>query len=366
MTETIDDQVQATMRKEKDEFDNVFDEIEGNDPEFSKALNDDSAIAKDDTKGSALKPEEDEDHNSSAGKTPDTKDTDQSSQEGNKDGDSEKQTTDGIDTSLFDGLKDQTSEDQQTDDQSATDNTPDLETLKAENVQLKADLEKERHKTSSWGGRISKANERAKELEEQNKELLSRIEALESGDGPAKDDDSDDGSDDSQAVTEFFDTFPEFEKPLKALLKQAGKGVTLDEVMDAVKPEIETAKEQTKKESDQDKFMNALRVQHPDVDNLIESGVVVEWIKKQPYYIAAELQRIYTEGGSLQESVNLLNEFKRTSGYKSNKDESTNDTQKNDKLSSMLEVESDGSGPPAAAPDKQDFDAAADEAFAEE
>jgi hypothetical protein len=33
MTETIDDKIQATMQKEKDDFDAAFDEVEEGDPE---------------------------------------------------------------------------------------------------------------------------------------------------------------------------------------------------------------------------------------------------------------------------------------------------------------------------------------------
>jgi len=375
MTETIDDQVQATMKKEKDDFDSAFDEIEGKDPELHKALHgDDDVIIKDDTKGTSLNGEDGKSQTQAAGKTPDSAKVDEASSqetEEEKKAREAKEAEKGIDTSLFDGLKDGKTVDQQSNNQSATGDNPEIDKLKQENSDLQAALKQEQQKTSSWSGRIKKANDKSDELENSNKELLSRIEALESGTVKPKNETAEDGTDRNAKVTQFFKDFPEFEEPLKILLDKAKgttgeKVLTLDEVMEAVKPEVEKVKTQTQEDTSQDKFMVALRQQHSDVDAIIASGKVAEWIKKQPMYIAKELERIYTEGGSLTESVNLLNEFKRTSGYKATP-QSTNDTQnKNDKLNSMLEVDSDGTGPPAGQPDKSDFNAAADEAFKDE
>lgn len=370
MTETIDDQVQATMKKEKDDFDSAFDEIEGKDPELHKALHgDDEVIAKDDTKGTAFASEDDKSQTQGDGTTAVAANPDEtSSQETDE---SKANDTEKVDTSLFTGLKGEKTDDQQSTDPAATVDNPEIEKLKQENSDLQAALKKEQQKTSSWSGRIKKANDKSDELEKSNKELLSRIEALESGSVKPANDEADDGTEDSAKVKQFFTDFPEFEEPLKILLgkakaKSGDTGLTLDEVMEAVKPEVEKVKTETQEDTSQDKFMTALRQQHSDVDAIIASGKVIEWIKKQPMYIAKELERIYIEGGTLTESVNLLNEFKRTSGYKATS-QSTDDTQnKNDKLTSMMEVDSDGTGYPAGQPDKSDFDSAADEAFKDE
>jgi len=354
MTETIDEKITAQKKKELDEFDAAFDEIEGKDPEFSKALNEEPAIQKDDTKGDSL-----------------TKDSDTTPEDG-ADSTPVRESTE-INTSLFEGLKDNQKQVDPVDDTTATpgEKTVDPEDVKGPTdervVELEAELAKERQKTSSWSGRISAANKRADEAEAKAADLEERIAKLEAGSGPDTDGEGSTG-DKSKLITDFFSEFPEFEAPLRALLAEAlgtGKGVTIDEVKQAIQPEIDAVSEKVSAQTAQEKFFKALSAKHPDAQELVDSGKILDWINQQKAYIAKELERVYRQG-TVTEASALLDEFKRTTGYSSQKTQEHTTTQNNDKLASMLEVESDSSGPPAGEPDKNDFDAAADEAFKEE
>jgi len=347
MPQTLDDKLAEKQKKEQDEFSDAFDEIEGKDPELHKALHgDEEHLAKDAPKGDSLKkdatdvkPEADADD--AVAKDADDVQLDN--------------TDSGVNPDLFTGLKKESATDGQAAD--------------AKDIQiseLQAQLHAEQNKTSSWDGRIKAANKRADEAEAKNKEFEERLKALESGtdavDKPA-------AGDKAADIKKFFDDYPEFEAPIKALIAkgitgQTG-GVTMDEVKAEILPEVEKANALSEEQVNQNKYMSDLQEYHSDVVSLINSGKITEWIDKQPAYIARELTRVY-QGGTVEEAKTLIDEFKRTSGYTTSNNSEHNDSEKDDKLKSMLEVDSDSAGPPAGEPDKNNFDEAADEAFKDE
>jgi hypothetical protein len=350
MTDTLDDKFLADKKKEQDEFSDAFDELEGKDPELHKALHgDDDLLNKDDTKGDSLKPE-------ATDTTPEANEADGAV--ANKEGDAHLDNSDkSVNTELFTGLK----KEKPASATPAEGNDPKDDRI----AELEAALLKEQQKTSSWDGRIRAANQRAEDAEKKATDFETRLKALEAG--TVSGEGANDSGDKNETIAKFFEDFPEFEAPIKALIAQGAgsKGLTLDEVKEAIKPEIEEVKTTVKEQTDQEKFMMGLTASHADVQTYIDNGAILRWIDQQPAYIAKELSRVYN-GGTVTEAVTLVDEFKRTSSeYKPTKPEHTN-TQKNDKLKSMMAVDSDSAGPPAGQPDKADFDAAADEAFKDE
>jgi hypothetical protein len=234
--------------------------------------------------------------------------------------------------------------------------------LHAEIEELKAELKKERQRTSSWDGRIRAANDKVKLLEAENAKLTEQLTTK--ADAEANEQDQTD-----QEVMETFKaTFPELvqvvdilEKKIKATTPAKSipePEATPDTTEQEPAPEVDKANSGSKSE-----HYVRTRKAHPDLDEAVNSGVLLTWLNKQPDYIRPYLESVYygTNGnGSSQQVIDLVTEFKNKSGWQST---ISTDTAKNDKLKSMLESEGSSAGAKTDGPDKNDFNAAAKEAF---
>lgn len=340
-TETVDDLILKTQKEEQDAFSEAFDEIVEADPDLKKNLSDDEdgTLDKTDTKGAAFKSEDDKQKTE-----PEPKKEEKEEEPGLLKG---PENTDTVDDP----------------EGTATDETDPIKKLNGELESIKADLASERQRNNSWEGRISAANKRAEEAEARAKELEEKLAA--GGNKPA-DDNSESSDEDEQVLSQFYDDFPELKAPLKILLKKA-TGKQKAEVMEEIIPKLKKVDEvvETQKETADSEHLNAIRNAHPDIEEIVQSQVMVNWIKQQPSYLRPGLEQVY-KNGSTQDAIDLISEFKRVTGYgktkTENNTENKNGKDKDDKLKSMMQVDSDSSGPPASEPDKSDYDSAAKEA----
>jgi hypothetical protein len=344
---TVDDLLTEGKVQEQKEFDEAFEEIIDEDKDLQKDLSDDANghLNKDDEKGTALAEQHKKDEE--AKKKAEAEEAAKKEQEGLLKGPADTDKTAGTDGTDGDGT--------------ATDETDPVKKLQAENKQIKADLAAERQRNASWEGRISAANTRADEAE---------ARAKEAAEAKAKKKDEEDqtaSEDDDKVLSQFYSDFPELEAPLKILLKKHGSENTAA-VLEEIKPSLKKVDEvaETQKETADSEHVSQLRTAHPDIEKIAKSGVMLDWIETQPSYLKPGLLKVY-QNGSTQDAIDLISEFKRVTGYGKTKETNTNekdktDTDKDAKLKSMMQVDSDSSGPPAGEPDKSDYDSAAKDA----
>jgi cell wall-associated NlpC family hydrolase len=225
---------------------------------------------------------------------------------------------------------------------------------------LEEELAKEKQKTSSWNGRISAANKKVTDLE------TKLAEALVSK--PAKDDGTDTGKETDIATLERFgNDFPELKNVVDILLKKVDGKVDVTAQAKETVHSDPVVEEGDESKSDLNKAQASIREVHSDLDEMVGSGVLLTWINRQASYIRPTLQTIY-EKGSPDDVIKMVTEFKNKTGWKSQLSDTKGDVPakdqtKADKLLAMAEVNSESGGAPPEGPDKNDFDAAAKEAF---
>ena len=212
-----------------------------------------------------------------------------------------------------------------------------------------AELKKEQQKTSSWNGRITKANERVKALEAEIEQLkLTK----------AADVDPDKESD-KEVLDRFRTDFPELASVVDVLDKRIS-GITPAKVepekQDATPEPTDAA---TEEDQEPTTHYTDVRKAHPEIDEIINQGVLLTWINGQADFIKSHLETIFYKGNTKQ-VIDMVQEFKTKSGWKSQLRTGSNKT--SDKLESMKEVNSESPGPTNDGPDKNDFEGAAKEA----
>jgi hypothetical protein len=231
--------------------------------------------------------------------------------------------------------------------------------LKVQLEEAKTKASKAEQKMSSWEGRIKAANKRVKELEAK----------LETDDGRSASNDSD-----QEKIDKFRKDFPEFGDVLDVMDKRYKVNTKDKETYDPDAPLDPVVEDKPVAQTDNDAYkgnreptdhFKAIVAVHPDIDELTSSKVLVTWIRKQPDYIRPHLEKVYTKGSS-DEVVKMVTEFKSQTGWKSQTETAVDPKQK--KLQAMKQTDgSESPGPKNVnGPDKNDFEGAAKEAFAEE
>lgn len=211
--------------------------------------------------------------------------------------------------------------------------------------EAEAELKKEQQKTSSWNGRITKANERVKALEAEIEQLkLTKAAEVDP-----------DKESDKEVLDRFRTDFPELASVVDVLDKRIS-GITPAKVeaQPAVTPDTEP-----EADPEPTTHYTDVRKAHPEIDEIINQGVLLTWINGQADFIKSHLETIYYKGNTKQ-VIDMVNEFKTKSGWKSQLSTGSNKAQ--DKLNSMKEVTSESPGPITDGPDKNDFEGAAKEA----
>jgi hypothetical protein len=223
---------------------------------------------------------------------------------------------------------------------------------------LTAELAKERQKTSSWAGRISAANTKVKELEIRITELVSAATTVE---------DKSVTESDNAVIDRFRGDFPEMGDVLDIMQKRIdGK-----QVATPVKVVPEPAKATANADNpageaaadNKGDHLTAIHKIHPDLPEMVSTGVLLTWINEQPDYIRPTLEAIYRNGVA-EKVIQMVTNFKSNTGWKSQLDTAgkTAADSTAGKLKSMVAVTSTGSGPPKDAPDKNDYKQAAKDA----
>ena len=225
---------------------------------------------------------------------------------------------------------------------------------KSRSAVLEAELAKERQKTSSWNGRISAANKRVKELEDEIvtlKQFNDNVaKAAKTVADPIPDSDN-------EVLERLRNDFPELSDVVDVLVKRIDGVQKSDKAVaaePAQKPEVNPLTKE---------HMNSIHAVHPDLGEMVRTGVLQTWINRQPDYIRPTLQDIYDTGNSGQ-VIKMCTEFKNKTGWKSQlaTAEDRTDSKKSDKLKSLLEVNSNSGGAPPGEPDRNDYAGAAKEA----
>ena len=228
--------------------------------------------------------------------------------------------------------------------------------LVAKVASLEDELQKETQKTSSWNGRITAANEKVKLLEAEIVELKATNKVKDPKVEAQKESDN-------EVLEKFRKDFPELGDVVDVLQRR------VDAATGRQKPAEKKADPGTAKSPDvppevnpdtgKTEHMDTITKAHGDLDEMVNSGVLKTWINKQKPFIQSHLETIYLKGNS-QQVIEMISQFKESTGWKSQL--STEDTTKQDKLKSMLEVNSETVTPTGKTVDKDDFDAAAKEA----
>jgi hypothetical protein len=245
------------------------------------------------------------------------------------------------------------------------DDPPDtIEAWKNKAEELEAELAKERQKTSSWNGRITAANTKVKELE-------AKILELEAVGNIAKDsEDKATTESDNEVLERFRSDFPELSTAFDIMQKRID-GVTPAPAK-AAEPDTSTASTSSADNAadtvkDAQAKVNAehttsIRKVHPDLPEMVNTGVLLSWINKQPSYIRPTLETIY-KSGTAEDVITMVTNFKDSSGWKSQlKPADGKNKTAADKLNSMREVTSESHTPSGTEIDKNDYDQGAKDA----
>jgi hypothetical protein len=229
---------------------------------------------------------------------------------------------------------------------------------KAEDVE--AELAKERQKTSSWNGRITAANTKVKELEAKVAELEAAPKAKE---------DKATTDSDNEVLERFRKDFPELSNVVDIMQKRIdGIAPTPAKAAEPIVPATDDSKRVVTDNATDDAekaktdHVSAIRSVHPDLPEMVNSGVLLSWINQQPTYIRPTLETVY-KSGKADEVITMVTNFKESSGWKSQlKQADDKQTAANDKLNSMIEVKSETHTPTGTGVDKNDYDQGAKDA----
>lgn len=237
--------------------------------------------------------------------------------------------------------------------------------------EYKALYEKELQRTKSWEGRITAANQKAKEAEERIALLEQELTALrnvdDAGEEPATGQkEGEDPTAGDEELQEFSKEFPDIAKPVEKLVKKAvGK---VEKTLK--KKEDEDAKEAY--DAMVKEHFDKIGEAHPDFRDVFGDQKITEWIDSKPPHIAVGL-RVVVKQGTADEVIAMLDNFKEETaeGEKDPEGESpdpkTPADSKKKELEKMVAVDPSSTTPKTTAGvNKNDFDSAWDEAPEEE
>lgn len=239
----------------------------------------------------------------------------------------------------------------------------------AETIDYKDLYEKEVQKTRSWEGRIRKANqaadEAAKEVARMRQELddLRKAQADGRQTGTPKVDPADS---DEEVVQAFLKEFPDLQAPLQAFIRKEARALLADEMKD-IKPKVqkfeESEAERKKREEKEatEAHFKVIEESHPDFRDLVDSGELDTWISSKPAFLQDSLVRV-RDKGTASEVIEMFTTMKAETGKNVAPKPAHEPGDKHEKLKSMVAVPGSTGGPPPAAPNRNDFDAAWKEA----
>lgn len=230
------------------------------------------------------------------------------------------------------------------------DDPEDTTDWKAKAAELEAELQRERQKTSSWDGRIKAANQKTAEVQKELDELKL---AKEKAPDP-------DAESDKEVLDRFRTDFPELADVVDVLDKRITKSQPKKEAVPVADAEADST---VTPEPVKSTHLDDVRKQHPDLAEMVNSGVLLSWIQKQKPFMRPHLENIYYKGNTTQ-VVDLCSQFKESTGWKSQLTNQNSDDKKTkqEKLDAMKEVNSETGGAPTDGPDMNNFEQGAKDA----
>jgi hypothetical protein len=163
----------------------------------------------------------------------------------------------------------------------------------------------------------------AKELAEQWKKLAEERGGESAGEGASDKETASDGDADGdgptdeneadslfteEAFEDLLDDYPEAAQQIKAIMDTTS---TLQQKL----REMEQVVQKTALNSAIEQHFSEIATAHDDYDKILPSEEMKSWIKGQPDFIRAELERVYDSGTS-SEVADLITAYKDQTGYK--------------------------------------------------
>lgn len=208
-----------------------------------------------------------------------------------------------------------------------------------------ADNQRLEHKMSSWEGRIKKANDAA---------ALAVAEVAELKKEPVKTDTP--LLEDDEMLKEFKEEFPDLVEPMQRMAKKIAESI-VNERLGSVTPQIEALKVK-QEQTDEQRFLAPIADAHPDWRKIYDSGKLQVWIDKH----TPLQQRVYNEivnKGSQEEVIDMFTTYKEATV---SKDKPNTGDVVDPSVQGIVAVQHQSAGPPAAEPDKSDFEKGWEEA----
>jgi hypothetical protein len=211
-------------------------------------------------------------------------------------------------------------------------------------------------KMSSWEGRISKSNERAKEAERKLEEATKKSTSDKDDTSP----EGDDSDDAAEAINEFTTEYPSLEKPIKAIATKMAEKIVKAELT-KLQPQLDELGSRAAKEDEvvsEDHFSD-IREAHPDYEEIRDSGKLKVWIEKQPSFVQYGFETVI-KSGTADEIIDMFDRYKG----KASQSSQTQQQKAKAKAKAHIAVDGESGGPriPKDKKSKDDFDGAWDEA----
>jgi len=265
------------------------------------------------------------------------------------------------------------------DDRSAVEDQTDWKAeatnLRAEVERLNRELAAERHRTSSWEGRITAATKRADKAEKQVANLEQQLRAA----AQAKTDATSSSlpEEDEQALKEFLAEFPTLEKPLRVFIrkeaetlvnKRNAQSTPSDSKSQAdTDDDNDSSADLKNEEEERAKYLaehwRKIKAKHgslfkQDANELLDPTAFNKWIDVQPALIRKQFDS-YRRQGTAEEIIEMLDLYQGAVSAVKSKTKETIEHQTQD-----LETVPHRPGEPPkekVPPDKNDFDSAFEE-----
>jgi hypothetical protein len=207
-------------------------------------------------------------------------------------------------------------------------------------VAAQAEIEKLKHKMSSWEGRIKTANKRADEAEAKAAELVEvKPEETDTTDISPSEDDS--------VLEDFKREFPDLVRPFEIMAKKHAEEIA-DKRLGQVTPTIEKI-QQEQELSARDKWLAPITAAHEDWEEINESGELQKWIATQPSLQQRVLNEV-VKNGTQEEIIGMFNAYKKSKNIPLKKQQPTSVVV--DDVSALVAVPAS----PAITPSKKQVD----------
>lgn len=225
-----------------------------------------------------------------------------------------------------------------------------------QDTDYKALYEKEVQRRKTCEGRLAAANQQVSKLKsdlEDAKSTPTSKDPVQSGiqEGTSQTP----GDDDERAIAEFVEEFPALDQPLRALIRKEAAAIANERVAQ-IQPQVEKLSESSRQRAIEAHFAK-IEAAHKGWQSYVKDGSLLRWVEAQPTFLKDRCREIY-EKGTADELIAMLDSF--TAGKKSKPRPSPK------KVDDIIAVPARTSSQPKTDSPANDFEAAWEEAVAEE